>query len=213
MRYMGRAEWHESRREEAEEEVLKALRDEPRRLMLVNGESVEVHPKSFEALLWFRNKDFAVEFLTVRMEALRQAIEEGTLTPEQCPQPRELLDDGEKEVGYQLATLCYGACTSGPSIDRSAVDDPPKEFRELHPIDVMRILSAFQDVNARRLTPIPLILGPSKSSPTEKTPGWNVFFATTAKHYKVDVRELMRDRSLVSLLAQVQLAQPTELTG
>ena len=69
-------------------------------------------------------------------------------------------------------------------------------------------------MNARRLTPIPLLLGPSSSSkPGDKTMGWNVFFATTAKHYKVDVRELMQNRSLVSLLAQVQLAQPTELTG
>jgi len=211
---MGRAEWHQSRREEAEEEVLKALQDEERHMLLVNGDPIAVYPKSFEALLWFRNKDFTVEFLAVRMEALRQAIEEGTLTPEQCPQPRKLLADGEAELGYQFATLCYAACTPGPSIDREAVEDPPENFRELHPIDVMRIMGAFQEVNAKRLTPIPLLLGPTGSTNTkEKSMGWNVFFATTAKHYKVDVRDLMRDRSLVSLLAQVQLAQPTELTG
>jgi len=213
MRFMGRAEWHQSRRDDAEEEVLKALRDEPRSIVLADGEEVEVHPKSFEALLWFRDKDFTVEFLAVRMEALRQAIEEGTLTPEQCPQPRKLLADGEEELGYQFACLCYAACTPGPSVDRKAVEDPPQTFRELHSLDVIRILGAFQEVNAKRLTPIPLILGPSKSDPTNKTPGWNVFFATTAKYYKVDVRDLMRDRSLVSLLAQVQLAQPTGMTG
>jgi hypothetical protein len=212
MRFMGRAEWHQSRREEAEEEVLRALRDEPQSLMLASGETVQVYPKSFEALLWFRDKDFVVEYLHTRITALRQAIEEGTLTPEQCPQPRKLLSDGEAELGLQLAMLCYAACQPGASVDRVAAEDPSQEFRELHPLDLFRIMKAFQEVNAKRLTPIPLLLGPGDGKPkNDKVMGWNIFFATTAKHYKVDVRELMRDRSLVSLLAQVQLAQPTGL--
>lgn len=213
MRFMGRAEWHQSRKEEAEEEVLKALRDEPRVLTLASGEHVEVHPKGFEALLWFRDKDFTVEFLHTRITALRQAIDEGTLTPEQCPQPRKLLEDGEAELAHQIASLAYAACMEGPTVDREKAKNPPDSFINMHPLDLYRILDAYQEVNIKRLTPIPILLGPGDGNPKNKPMGWNVFFATSAKHYKVDVRTLMRDRSLVSLLAQVQLAQPTGMTG
>ena len=212
MRFMGRAEWHQSRKEEAEEEVLKALREEPVNVTLIDGETtLEVHPKSFESLLWFRNKEFLLDFLNIRIEALRQAITEGTLTPEQVPEPAKLMEDGERELGFQFATLCFAACQPGPSIDIEATRNPPEVYRTLHPLDIVRITGAFQEVNARRLTPIPLLIGPRKANGDGAPTGWNVFFATTAKHYKVDVRDLMRDRSLVNLLAQVQLAQPTDL--
>lgn len=212
LRFMGRAEWHESRRDEAEELVLKALREEPERLELLSGDTVYVQPKCFDALLWFRERDFLVQWLGVRMEAIRQAIEEGTLREEDCPDPVELLDAGDQELAHQLACLCYAACDFGIQIDRKAVNEPPEIFRNLDSIDHLRILTAFNQVNASRLTPIPMLVGPRKADRDGNRPvGWSVFFSTTARHYKVDMRELMQNRSLPSLLAEIQLSQPTDL--
>jgi len=209
---MGRSEWHESRTEEAEALVLQALREEPEKLELMSGETVHVYPKSFDALLWFRDVDFFVQWLGVRIEALRQAIEDGTITPEMSPEPLQLIEDGDRELSLQIARLCYAACDFGIHVDREAVKEPPHHYLDLDSIDIIRILTAFNQVNASRLTPIPMIVGPRKPDKDGNRPvGWSVFFSTSARHYKVDIRELMSNRSLASLLAEVQLSQPTDL--
>lgn len=212
LRFMGRAEWHESRRDEAEELVLKALREEPEKLELLSGETVYVQPKCFDALLWFRDLDFFVQWLWVRMEAIRGAMDDGSLREEDCADPISLLADGDEELTYQTARLCYAACDFGIAIDREAVNDPPQMYREIDTIDALRILTAFNQVNASRLTPIPILLGPRKKDKDGNRPvGWSVFFSTTGRHFKIDARELMQNRSLASLLAEVQLSQPTDL--
>lgn len=210
LRFMGRAEWLYSRSPEAEQEVLATLRDEPVPLHLLTGHRVQVYPKSFDALLWFRSMDFALEFIWLRTETLKYGMESGEIVPGDYD-PQELIQRGDSEVSRILRVLATAACQEGLGVDPEAAEVAGPPFDDLESIDLIRIHKTFVDVNATRLGLAQTIL-PHKTGGNGSGPlSWNVFFSSMARNLKEDVRDLMRDRSLASLLTQVHLAAPTGL--
>lgn len=214
MRFMGRAEWLHSHSDEIEEELLKSMRDEPLVLYLVGGERISVYPKGFDALMWFRAHDWALEWMHVRCEHIKHLLETGKIKPpteDDFYDPLEIIEGTEREIGHQLAMMAYACTMPGPTIDYDAVTDPPEMFRDLHPADMVRVYKAYVELNQTRLnlaeTVVRRVYG-GKKKHSSRPMSWNVFLPTMARQLRVDVKELMRDRSLVSVLAQVYLTQP-----
>ena len=206
---MGRAEWFNTQSPEAEEELLKSLREEPETLTLLDGTSVGVYPKSFAALMWFRSHDWLLQWIHLRTEAIRTALEKGTIERGEYD-PEDILLRGDQEVARQLSMMAYASCMPGVRVDYEAAKNPPEHFVECAPIDLWRINEAFARVNAKNLALVHAITNRKKSSSSQSM-SWNVFYASMARHLKVDVRELMEDRALVSILAQVYLSTPSTM--
>lgn len=210
LRFMGRAEWLYSRSPEAEEEVLATLRDEPVPLHLLTGQRILVYPKSFNALLWFREMDWALRFLWERSEAIRWSLENNQIERQDWD-PSELLMRCQVEEDRILRVMSAAACQPGLSVDPEAAENAGAPFDDLESLDMIRIHKTFVDVNATRLGLAETIV-PSKTSKNGSGPlSWNVFFSSLSKNLKVDMRDLMEDRSLASLLTQVHLSAPTGL--
>jgi hypothetical protein len=211
MRMMGREDWHTSKREVAEEEILKAINDVKLPVALLNGDLVAVYPKSFDALLWFREHDYVLMWMQSRADFFREVYLNDNVPD--AEEPFTLLMKLDEEVSYHTRLMAYAACQPARSVDRTEFeredfDIPPPFDDSIDPIDLVRILRAFWEVNVTRLNLLPYLVGPRKEKDTQKRMSWNVFFATMAMNRKMDIHALMRDKSLISLLAQVRLAQP-----
>jgi len=211
MKFMGRAEFFSSTTEEAEEEILKAANEEPKRVVLLSLDEVTVYPKCMDALQWFRMHDMGVSLLQTYMDVMSASLEEGW-TEQEAEHPFDLIKRTDVEIGLQLRTMCYAACNYGIRVDREEIDSPdfelPELFANIDAIDVARLHKYFYEVNVIRLNYLPYLMGPTKPG-EDKRMSWNVFYGTMANQLNSDMRSLMRDRSLVSLLAQVRLATPT----
>lgn len=111
-----------------------------------------------------------------------------------------------------MATVCYAATTPGVGVDKELAEKPPPEFLDMHPADMARIHRAFWDVNVMRIGVLPYLVAPKRSERSEegaKRMSWSVFGAEMANVFKVEVSEILNDRSLTSLLAQIQLGGKT----
>lgn len=227
-RLLGRAEWAGTDSERADERLLDAARWEPEPVELSVDRVVEVHPKSMDALLWFREQDYALRLLGERLQALRRAIDEGRLSEEDAPNPISGLNRGAALTGELTAKTAYAATLPGPRLipheeHREEMDGelevegegrrrepvPPGWVRELPPTDYVRINSAFWEVNATRLEAVETLLGPTTPGEDGARRGsmsWNVFYGTLADRLGKTMEELVRDEPLAALLSQVQLA-------
>jgi hypothetical protein len=202
--------WHQDEtpgeRQEAEERLLDALHGKPRQVRLTDGTTVQVYPKGMEALLWFRARDMMLAWLDDRLQLLHEAARTGQLERTEIPNPSDVLEAATEEMTRQLALLCHMACTPGPALPADADADPPQRYRDLHVWDLHFINRAFWNVNAAPLADLARIVGKSKGGSERMS--WNVFQGTLAMRLRVAPEELAQKRSLISLLAQVRLAQP-----
>lgn len=205
-----REEWFATKADEAEEKVLEAAREVPVRLSLLSGEEVWIYPKSHDALMWFKEKAYVLNWITARMELLKDLADRGELDSSLLPNPMEALEMASREVPYHLACLCAEACRKGVQLtdDRN---DPSEMFLDLPPIDVVRIQVKFQDVNGGRLLHLEqLVKSYTPGSGEERGAGpmsWSVFFGTMAQETNTDMEVLMKDRSLLAVLSQIRLSQ------
>ena len=214
MRYMGRGEWHSDLfGAEVEEEAMKALRSEPHTVTLLDGTTVDVHPKGLEALLYLRNIDWTVAFLTQSLEMLRE--EASQRVAEDGDQFAELvtqMDAIESEISYQQAVALSVATTKGPHFAKKKCEDPPRKWYEIDPLDATLVHRGFYRVNVLRWSRVPYIAGaPKKDGPNSGNGrmSWSVFAAQMSKQLKIPPKQVMREKSLAELLTAVQLAQPT----
>ena len=208
VRMRGREEWLMKPSQEAEEELLKAVRDLPERLQLLSGSEVWIYPKSFHALCWFREMAWAVNWLASRMEMLKVAMEEGEIEKKTIPEPVKTLEKASGVVPWLLACLCREACREGVQLTEHRME-PGQEFLDLDPVDVLRIQGKFQEVNGTRLMNLEAVVksqGPGDGGGDGRM-SWNVFFGSLSTEANGDIGEYVRDRSLVSVLSQVSLAQ------
>lgn len=189
-------------RDEAEERMLAALREQPEPVPLLDGTTVHVYPKGIHALLWFREHDWLVGWLSARVEALRVGLEDGSITEADIAEPISTLERATTELGHQLAALASAACNEGPSL---GVTEPSDRFLALDPWELYRINRAFLEVNAGRMMALARIVKPPKGN-DDRPMSWNVFLGTLAMKLKIDPETLAKNRSLVSLLAQVRLS-------
>jgi hypothetical protein len=210
MRFMGRDDWHASRHQIAEEEILKAVQGVPKPITLMDGNVVEVHPKSFDALLWFREHDYIVQWMSSRAEFFRELYLNDNITEVEVP--FTLLMRLDNEVTFQMQLMAYAACQDSVSVNRQEVESEffniPPPYDTLDTIDLVRIMQGYWEVNVSRLNLLPYLTGPRKPGSDNKRMGWNVFFSTLAMKLNTDMQPLMHDKPLISLLAQIQLAQP-----
>jgi hypothetical protein len=195
--------------EEAEDEILKAARQDPKLIYLIGGESVNVYPKSMDALQWIRMHDMGIELLQTYCDVLKANLEVG-FTDQVRTDGYQLWERSDAEIGHQLKLMAHVACNYGVGVD-SEVDDPdfeiPPPLTDVDPIDLVRIHRAYYEVNVIRLNFLPYLLGPTKASDSKRM-SWNVFYSTMANKLNTDPASLMRDRSLISLLSQIRLGSP-----
>jgi len=192
-------------RDIAEERLLSALREVPEEVVLSNGSTVSVYPKSIDALLWFRERDWLLAWLLSRIDALHLAMADDEVDRNDFPTPVTSLQQATRELSHQLACMASVACTKGPALPLNP-NEPDVLFTDLEPHDLLKINSAFLEVNAGRMAALSLIVKPPKSNgDSDGRMSWNVFVGTLAMRLKTEPERLAKDRSLVSLLAQVRL--------
>lgn len=216
--YVGRQEFLKDRSEFGVQQMLAALADEPAEVELVGGATVQVYPKSFVALTWFSTHGWLIDWLGIRSDALREAMdsfEENDLAGlEGITTPVTLYERTVDEAAYWSVLLCWASCHPGvglpwgyegaPPSDRSEV---PQVYYDLTPIDLLRIHLAFLRVNSARLQFMPQR---HKGDGGADRVSFDIFFAARAKVLGRPAKELMMDESLVSQLAQVALANSSE---
>lgn len=186
----------------AEADVLAALRHAPVPVELVarvRGRPVrlEVHPKSFEALLHIESRDRELTRLAEAFERLQALPAEA-----QAVWGRKLA----AEIAYQNQVLCWIVTHPGPGLpfpegrDAPAV---PKRFRDLEAQDVVSILRAHRRVAIVRLARVADLIGGGKA--TGKRQSWASLGATAASELGVASATLLRDWTLESWIAQLSL--------
>lgn len=196
----------------AEEAMLEALREEPAKVRRIDGSVVHVHPKGLDSLMWFRQKDWLLEWLSPRVAALREALDRGEGSEAELPRPVSTLARCEEELAYQMSLLCAEATHEGPARGPWAQEEPeevPEQWRDVNPHDMMSVHKGFVLVNSDRLQALNHIVQPQKSEGGSERMSWNVFLATMAQQLQMDPSVLASDRSLVSLLATVRLSRDT----
>lgn len=213
--WMSRQDTDPSRIEEAEERMLDALNEEPRRVrMPISGTSVSVYPKSLRSLLWFRAHDWMTGWIAARAAAIREAADNDELEQHDLAEPLAVLSRCEEELANQLGSMAAVACHEGPGIPAEAEDDaaasdewPGKEWDDIDAIDLYAVHAAFVEVNAGRMEALERIVKPQRAGENERM-SWNVFLGTLAMKLHKDPTELASDYSLVKLLSQVRLGRP-----
>jgi len=207
-RFVERGEFYQGPSDWADEQAIAALRDEPADVLLSDRSRVQVYPKSFEALLWFRAVDSFVDWLEDQIGLLEHAIESGRIDREKIPEPGQTLQALHREIAYAWALRAAQACVPGPAFDEAVARDPGR-FLSLAPDDLHRIYLAFLEVNVRRIATGRLLAPPSKPAKDEDAPArWARFFGRFGDRWRISPLELTRFRSLASLLLAAQLAQP-----
>lgn len=201
------------RRDQAEEVMLAALRDEPEQVALGGGQRhVKVYPKGLHALLWFRSQDWLLGWLSDRLEMLREAEERGELDHNVIAEPVTFMRTVEEAMGHELAAMAAVACHEGPGLGPDDLrDNPGEEWTTLDPVELYAINRAFFQVNAGRMEALQRIVKPPKQA-DGSTPrmSWNVFLGSLAMRMETDTASLAKHHSLVKLMAQVGLANSAE---
>lgn len=197
----------EERARGAEADVVAALRDAPEYAEL-DGESVLVYPKSFDALDFIAQRDRRIQWLVEQREKIAsRAI---ALTP-------GLLDAIGNEIVFQYGLIIWASTHEGaklPFDSRNAPDTLPDWITALSPTDYLMIYQAFVKVNTERIFVLKLMLDArlsEKQSKVSKAPSWLTFWASRAEDAGVGADVLMRDRSLPSQIAQALLAAESKL--
>lgn len=160
-----------------------------------------VYPKSFSALLHLMGRDACLGLLA--RDVARIAV---VGSAEQLDAHVRALD----EMDYQQRVCAWIVCTAGPGLPfdwAAATPVPPEWTRSLDSSDFMALIGGHQRVNRERLAYLRALIEPDDGeSPTVKRPSWAVLFATLGTEFRERPENLMRDRSLAELLAQLRLS-------
>lgn len=223
-----------TKRDEAEEKVLKALREAPEVVTLSDDRRVNVYPKSLDALLWFRDTDHFVRRLNRRVNEvlLRLDTAPDSLPDEIVRGPAEAMAATSRELAYQLALMAAVAIEPGatlpkwatseerppvPAISRRlwfwrrrAQHNPIARTLRFDPVDLIALNQKFREVNAGRLGALQYVLPPKKLTESRATHAFSfdVMIGQIAMKTGADPEYLTKERSLVSLISQVELAAP-----
>ena len=191
----------------ADRTILEALAGAARRVTLtgsVGGTTahLEVHPKSAIALLRCHARDLEIARLLAYVEQLGASDD---------PDASTITERALTEALYQHRVLAWIACTPGPGLPFPELEaDPalPAPFAELSPFDLVAIARAFEEVNWAQLRSLESLItpDPDAESTPRRRPAWSQFFASIASTEGRASEHVLRDRSLVGLVATVQLS-------
>jgi hypothetical protein len=187
--------------------LLEALRGAPVSVELVGRQedgsprTVQVYPKSYEAL----------EFLDALDGASGRRCAAESLVAEIHPGEALPLLDRLAEARTLLHRQCVWAVTTEgarlPFAAFGAPPDPPDETRDLDAVDILRILQAFKTLHRDRLAALAALMGRGARGGRAS---WATLSATAAGKLGVSAQTLLRDWSLESWIAQLQLAADAE---
>lgn len=217
-RFLGREHWMPKKSDEAEAEILKALKEEPEPVHLLSTSRPEriteegrvlVYPKGLSALQWLDHRDTTLEWLAQRKKILQTMCEDETVLQTSIESPWQVLEEINEAIDRQLACMAFAVTREGPHFDGQDPDNPPEEWFHIDAVDIMRIHRKHVEVNAERLTLLPYLTGPSGGDDDSGRASWSVFIAQAAKQQGEVAQKVMKNQSLASLLAQTNLSQPT----
>lgn len=169
----------------------------------------KVYPKSFRVIVDCDVRDRVIQALTVRVEALREIAGADLTGPAALD-----LDRLARELTRQMGMMAWIATTPGPGfpyVEGSDPEpDPPPSVADLDPWDLWQVAQAWHKVNAERLEMTDVLLAPQRKDNRDgkQRPSWAVLFSAVGTDLDIDPARLMRDRSLVNVLATVRLGQP-----
>lgn len=190
-------------------QVLQALRDEPVPVALPSAaaEQVMVYPKSMEALLYVHGLDVQLAWMNAQRTVLL-----GMTTPQAIDALPRVLD----AISYTYQLLVWVVTSKGPELPFAAQDDAPEIpgwIKKLEPWDFIVICQAHQR-HLMRLSALSALLD-DKKNPKDPVgrPSWSVFYGSLALDTGEPVGNLMKHRSLVSLMASVRLSNYAKTPG
>ena len=192
-------------REEAEEVIARTLAERPAYVTTTDGHRLAVHPKSFMALIWFREHDYVLGYLNNRLGVLKDLMASGQM-PADIKDPVSLIeriaDAGIELLGKMVAVALY----PGPGMPDEI------EPQDLSPIDLYFVHAKFVEVNTGRLTLLDRLVSttPGKTRKRGSNSGlsFNVFYGTMGQKLKTSAMDLMKNRSMAALIAEARLAVP-----
>lgn len=211
----------------ADAQVLAALRDEPIRVDLLQPvtllpiadeepeppiDHLYVYQKSLDALLNAHGLDRQLAWLLMQKERIEEAGARG------MPRSSELHDKIIAATSYTYGLLAWIMTSPGPEMPYEpgmgkADPELPDHIKLLHPVDVAQIANAAMKHHAR-LAALQVLLDQRTRAEGGKRPSWSQFIGSMAVELDTDSVQIMKHRSLGSLLAAVQLSNdantPTE---
>jgi hypothetical protein len=166
------------------------------------GERLAVYPKSGIALVKAHVRNLEIGRLLSYVDRLGASDD---------PRASTLTERALVEVLYLHRVLAWIACTPGPGLPFPEVQaDPelPELFRDLAPQDLLTICRVFDEVNWARLRALELLMAPDpdEHDAPSRRPSWSQFFGSLAASEGRASEDVLRDRSLVGLLATMKLA-------
>lgn len=176
-------------------EVLRALRADPEVVDLLadNGEirSVTVYPKSALALEHIGAANLLMAFLADAESDIEATLDAGGVP---------LLREVRLTRNYLERLVCWIATHEGPGLPYPEQErEPvlPAAINALTPVDFYLIAAAFQRVNSERLQAL------TATGEKARRPDWGGFFVGAASELGIATRTLLRDISLVEVVATV----------
>lgn len=190
----------------ADKVILEALAGVPALVVLSANEAptreLAVHPKSPFALLCIHERNLVIARLLAYAERLGQSDD---------PDVMDLVANAMREAVHQHRVLAWIACTPGPGLPFPELErDPtlPPVFADLAPQDIVAVCRAFDEVNWARLRALEHLLAPDPEADDapRRRPSWSQFLGSVAEHEGEASERVLRDRSLVGIIATKQLA-------
>lgn len=176
--------------------VLDAIAEMPETVELV-GRGADGNPQT---LTVYQKSDVALRVMHGVNMVLASLIDDYSAISKHATQDDvELLKRALDEQGYLQRVLVWIATSDGSRLPfpegqlRPAI---PDTLSTLHPLDFYSIAQAFQRVNVAGFAALE-----SSTTPTSR-PDWSVFWSGMANETGVAAARLMRDRGLLSLVAE-----------
>lgn len=194
-----------------EAEVLKAMRREPLTVTPVHDQHPDlprplaVWPKAFDALLHLEAREGWIGLLAAARAHFAEDL---------TPAGRDALLAVSDELSYQERLCAWAVTHPGPGLPWEAARDRAPEVpawtAALEAWDLLRIQRAHRTVNLLRTNCLSELVKPVAPGQAERSAGWHVFFAQAAEGLRAPARELMRDRSLAEVVAEVAVLADTK---
>jgi hypothetical protein len=182
--------------------TLAALAETPRPVGSLPGRNV--YPKSFAALLHCHAREILVGHLArVVGRANRRDPPKAILGA---------LGEAAAELSYQTRLLAWIATSAGPGLpfsETTAAPELPADVVDLSAIVVLDINRLFATVNWSSLKAMEALITPPEDESGRARLAWSPFFGSLAIELHENPSDLLRARSLASVLASTQLAAST----
>ena len=180
--------------------ALAALAEQPSPVSSAPG--LRVYPKSFATLMHCHAREMLVGHLArVVGQANRHGAPDDVVS---------ILEEAAAELSYQSRLLAWIATSEGPALpfDEAAPrPEIPPVIADLSALVVLDINRGFATVNWSSLRAMEALITPDPDDGTpSKRLAWSPFFGTLSLELGVSPLELLRNRSLASVLASTKLA-------